>query len=136
MALDEIRAGRKTTHWVWYVFPQVEGLGTSLMNQIFSISTIIDAQRFLSDDIVGTNFELILDAAVHHLETGSSLANLMNGDEYKFVSCITLMQRLADTPTVIELTSRAQQQIGNQGYPPCHTTLRWLDEQGVSRPSQ
>jgi uncharacterized protein (DUF1810 family) len=136
MALDEIRAGRKTTHWVWYVFPQVEGLGTSPMNQIFSISTIIDAQRFLNDEIVGKNFELILDAAVHQLESGCSLASLMNGDEYKFVSCITLMQQLADTPTVVELTNRAQRQIGNQGYSPCHATLQWLDEQGISRPSQ
>jgi len=135
MALDEIRAGRKTSHWVWYVFPQIEGLGTSPMNQLFAVSTVEDARQFLADDIVGTNFEIILEAAVNHLESGSSLAGLMNGDEQKFVSSLTLMRNMADKPEQIDLTRRAILLVGAQGFSPCRTTLRWLDERGISQPA-
>ena len=130
-ALDEIRSGKKSSDWVWYVFPQIEGLGRSAMNQRFAVSNVDDGRRFLDDPTTGSNFQTVLEVALEHLESGASLVQLMNGDERKFVSSITLMRWLSISPEVVELTQRALAASSAQGYMPCQATLRWLDERGV-----
>jgi uncharacterized protein (DUF1810 family) len=52
-ALDELRAGRKRSHWMWFVFPQISGLGQSSMSQTYAISSLDEARAYLSHPILG-----------------------------------------------------------------------------------
>ena len=52
-ALDELRAGRKRSHWMWFVFPQIAGLGQSSMSQTYAISSLDEARAYLSHPILG-----------------------------------------------------------------------------------
>jgi uncharacterized protein (DUF1810 family) len=52
-ALAELRAGRKTTHWMWFVFPQIAGLGQSPISRRFAISSLDEAQAYLADPVLG-----------------------------------------------------------------------------------
>ena len=50
-ALSELRSGRKTGHWIWYVFPQLSGLGTSDVSQIYGIADVTEATDYLRDPV-------------------------------------------------------------------------------------
>ena len=52
-ALDELRAGRKRSHWMWFVFPQIAGLGQSSMSQTYAISSLDEARAYLAHPILG-----------------------------------------------------------------------------------
>ena len=52
-ALAEIRSGRKRSHWMWYVFPQVAGLGMSAMSQCYAINSLAEARAYLAHQILG-----------------------------------------------------------------------------------
>lgn len=52
-ALSELRAGRKRGHWMWFVFPQIEGLGQSAMSQTYAISTLAEATAYLAHPVLG-----------------------------------------------------------------------------------
>jgi len=52
-ALAELRAGRKTSHWMWFIFPQVAGLGFSAMAQRYAISGVAEARAYLSHPVLG-----------------------------------------------------------------------------------
>ena len=52
-AVAELRAGRKVSHWIWFVFPQVAGLGFSGMSQLYAISGLAEAQAYLSHPVLG-----------------------------------------------------------------------------------
>ena len=51
-ALNEIRKGRKTSHWIWFIFPQIKGLGTSPMAEYYGIENLDEAKAYLSNDIL------------------------------------------------------------------------------------
>lgn len=58
-AFAEIKNGRKQTHWMWYIFPQIQGLGRSSTAQYYAISDIEEAVEFLSDPYLGDNLRAI-----------------------------------------------------------------------------
>ena len=59
IALKEVKAGRKRSHWMWYIFPQIQGLGRSSTAQYYAISDIEEAVEFLSDPYLGDNLRAI-----------------------------------------------------------------------------
>ncbi|MBR1602339.1 MAG: DUF1810 domain-containing protein [Synergistaceae bacterium] len=61
-ALSEIKAGRKTSHWIWYIFPQIAGLGTSYRSRQYAIKDINEAKAYLADDHLRLNLEEICSA--------------------------------------------------------------------------
>ena len=61
-ALSEIKSGRKRSHWMWYIFPQVKGLGKSSTSQYYGISSIQEAEAFLEHPILGHNLIEISEA--------------------------------------------------------------------------
>jgi uncharacterized protein (DUF1810 family) len=63
-ALIEIRGGRKRTHWMWYVFPQIEGLGSSPMAKRYAIRNRREAEAFLAHPILGPRLREIAEAAL------------------------------------------------------------------------
>jgi len=103
-AIAELRNGRKLTHWVWYVFPQIQ-LGSSPTSIEFSIKSMKEAKEYLSHPILGTRYEesceLLMQHASQHANTWDGIAAVLNGDEGKFRSSITLFGEAATICTDI-----------------------------------
>lgn len=96
-ALAELRAGRKRSHWIWYVFPQLAGLGHSPMAMHYALAGVAEAAAYLRDPVLGER--LVTAAAVvrEQLGAGVPLESLMGSqiDALKLVSCLTLFEAVA-----------------------------------------
>ena len=89
VVLDELRAGQKRTHWMWFVFPQHVGLGQSGMARRFGLSSLEDANAYLSDPILGSRLVACTETVLAH-RTKSARAIFGTPDDLKFRSCMTL----------------------------------------------
>ena len=88
-ALAELRAGRKRSHWMWFVFPQLRGLGRSATARLYGISSLEEATAYLAHPVLGPR----LEAAVAAVEASpaASLSGLFGSpDDLKFRSSMTL----------------------------------------------
>jgi uncharacterized protein (DUF1810 family) len=92
-ALAELKAGSKRTHWIWYVFPQIAGLGSSATSARFSIGSLEEAQAYLAHPVLGPRLAECVDA-VNALE-GRTARQVFGPDDVKFRSCLTLFHRAA-----------------------------------------
>jgi uncharacterized protein (DUF1810 family) len=89
-ALDELEAGEKRTHWMWFIFPQIEGLGSSPTARYFALSGLAEAQAYLAHPVLGARL-LECTRTVLALETGVSARALFSTpDDLKFCSSMTL----------------------------------------------
>lgn len=132
-ALAEIRGGRKSGHWIWHVFPQIEGLGRSSTAQEFSLHDLDEACAYLRDPTLRSRYAEIAAAVAEQLAAGVPVERLMGGatDALKLASSVTLFRaaalRLA--PHESAFTGLAQicdgilQRTAAQGYGPCPFTL-------------
>jgi uncharacterized protein (DUF1810 family) len=90
--LDELRAGRKRSHWIWFVFPQLAGLGTSAMANRYGISSRAEASAYLAHDILGPRLRQC--ARLVHNVDGRSIEDIFGRpDCLKVRSCMTLFAR-------------------------------------------
>jgi len=93
-AVAELRAGRKVSHWMWFVFPQVEGLGLSAMSQRYAISGLAEARAYLQHPVLGTR--LVECATVLAATDGKSAAEILGAvDAMKLRSSMTLFAAAA-----------------------------------------
>jgi uncharacterized protein (DUF1810 family) len=93
-ALAELRAGSKRSHWMWFVFPQVAGLGRSAMAQRYAISGPAEARAYLAHPVLGPR--LVESArALTGLDTGDAVAVLGGIDAQKLQSSMTLFAAVA-----------------------------------------
>lgn len=88
-ALAEIRGGRKRSHWVWYIFPQITGLGMSSMAQHYSIKDLQEARDYLSQPVLQKRL-LEISMARLKLESNDPRAVMGYPDDLKLRSCMTL----------------------------------------------
>lgn len=88
-AIDELRAGRKRTHWMWFVFPQLRGLGHSSTAQIFGLSGLEEATAYLQHPVLGPRLDLAT-ATVLSSQATSLHALFGTPDDLKFCSSMTL----------------------------------------------
>src|ERR1700742_2253469 len=94
-ALAELRAGRKRSHWIWFVFPQLAGLGTSAMSQRYGIASLDEPRAYLADAVLGTRLRACCEALLA-LDAEADIEAVMGGiDAIKLRSSITLFA-LAD----------------------------------------
>jgi uncharacterized protein (DUF1810 family) len=92
-ALAELRAGRKRSHWMWFVFPQIAGLGSSPMAQRYALSSLDEARVYLADPVLGPRLRECTAAA---LDAPGSAHDLFGSpDDMKFRSCLTLFAEAA-----------------------------------------
>jgi uncharacterized protein (DUF1810 family) len=93
-AIAELRAGRKIGHWMWFVFPQVAGLGTSAMSRRYAISSLDEARRYLAHPVLGARLE---ECARVLIELSNLTAQDIFGsiDAIKLRSSMTLFARAA-----------------------------------------
>ena len=89
-ALDEIRNGQKRTHWIWFIFPQIHGLGRSVMSRLYAISCADEARAYLADPILGMRLREISHELLRH--AGTRIEVIMGGglDAMKLWSSMTL----------------------------------------------
>ena len=105
-ALSELQAGRKTGHWMWFVFPQIAGLGHSEMARTYALSSIEEARAYLHHPVLGPR---LLESARALVEVTGRSANQILGetDAMKLRSSMTLFARAAaDEPLFREVLGR------------------------------
>ena len=135
-ALSEIRAGEKRSHWMWFVFPQVEGLGHSATARRFAIRSWDQAVAFLRHPVLGTNYRTAVDAVARKIvDEGMSLLRLFPPpDDLKLVSSLTMFIPVAHSLPIGGYADdrwlvRAQALLDatrTEGYEGCAVTERVL----------
>lgn len=94
-ALRELRAGRKTTHWMWFVFPQLAGLGRSEMSRRYAISSLEEARAYLAHPLLGPRLVECAQALLGH--QGKTAEEILGEiDAIKLRSSMTLFARAAE----------------------------------------
>lgn len=88
-AFDEIRKGKKTTHWMWFVFPQITGLGYSKISKYFSIKSKGEAEAYLAHPVLGKRLREISDTLLD-LRTNDPVEVFGEIDAMKLQACMTL----------------------------------------------
>ena len=135
-ALSEIRAGGKRSHWIWYVFPQLAGLGHSAPSRTYGLDGVVEAEEYLRDPVLRSRLLTIATAVTEQVvRDGVSLEWLMGSsiDVAKVVSSMTLFGAVAkglhDAESSAEYASMAEVAdevlalAAAEGYQPCQFTL-------------
>ena len=136
-ALAEIRAGGKRSHWIWYILPQIEGLGHSSTARAYAIRDLGEACAYLRDPILRARYEEIVATVSEQLARGIRVEDLMGSqiDALKLVSSLTLFRAAAEQlgredPVYAKLAERLWALLGQttrQNYPACDFTLARID---------
>jgi uncharacterized protein (DUF1810 family) len=121
--VEELTDGRKQTHWMWFIFPQLSGLGHSAMAQRYAIQNMAQARRYLADPILGGRLRHDVRLMLRHRDK-SALEILGSPDDFKFRSCLTLFYEAASDKFDRSLFAEALQQFYNGE--PDHRTLELL----------
>jgi uncharacterized protein (DUF1810 family) len=100
-ALAELRAGRKRSHWMWFVFPQLAGLGSSAMARRYAIAGAAEARAYLEHPVLGARLVECAEALL--AVEGRSAREIMGSpDDLKLRSCATLFARVAPPGSAFE----------------------------------
>jgi uncharacterized protein (DUF1810 family) len=92
--VEELKDGRKRTHWMWFIFPQLTGLGHSALAQRYAIRDLEQARRYLADPLLGGRLRDDVRRMIGHKDR-SALEILGSPDDLKFRSCLTLFRQAA-----------------------------------------
>lgn len=93
-ALAEIKDGRKRSHWMWYIFPQIHGLGFSRISEFYSIKNIQEAKEYMADPVLGAHLTEI-SRVLLDLESSDPHQIFGSPDDMKLLSCMTLFEKAA-----------------------------------------
>lgn len=96
-ARAELAAGRKRSHWMWFVFPQIAGLGSSAMAQRYAIGSAGEARAYLAHPVLGSRLRDLTELA--NEAPGSAREVFGAPDDLKFRSCMTLFNAVAPDET-------------------------------------
>ncbi len=100
-ALAELRAGEKRSHWMWFIFPQIEGLGHSPTTRLYSIKSLEEARQYLAHPVLGPRLKECAEAvmAVH----GRSASDIFgHPDDWKLQSSMTLFELVSGPHSAFE----------------------------------
>jgi uncharacterized protein (DUF1810 family) len=104
-ALSELRDGRKRSHWMWYIFPQLEGLGRSSMSQRYSIKSAAEALAYLNHPILGSRLRECV-TAVNSVMGRSANEIFGSPDDLKLHSSVTLFAHVSDDAVFRQLLQK------------------------------
>lgn len=96
-ALNEIKAGRKRSHWIWYIFPQIQGLGYSEMSKYYAIKDRMEAQAYINHPVLGNRLIEISEALLR-LDSNDALKIMGAPDDQKLKSSMTLFLLVSGNP--------------------------------------
>jgi uncharacterized protein (DUF1810 family) len=100
-ALAELQRGRKRTHWMWYVFPQVAGLGDSEMSRRYAIRSVAEARAYLEHPVLGPRLVECFEATLA-VEGRTAFEIFGSPDNMKLRSCATLFASISPPGSVYE----------------------------------
>lgn len=103
-ALAELRAGRKASHWMWFVFPQVAGLGSSPTSRHYAIGSAEEARAYLAHPVLGPRLRACTQAVLDGAGTPEQLLGPV--DAAKLRSSMTLFAGVSDEPVFAEVLER------------------------------
>ena len=100
-ALSEIKNGRKRSHWMWYIFPQLDGLGRSKTSRFYAIKNVNEAQTYLDHPVLGRH---LIEICNELLKLPENNATSIFGypDDLKLRSSVTLFASLSDSNAVFQ----------------------------------
>ena len=101
-ALQELREGQKRSHWMWFIFPQIRGLGRSETARFYAISGCSEAQAYLQHPVLGPRLEECTRAMLSHPSL-SAHDILSSPDDLKFHSSMTLFGAAAQSGSLFEM---------------------------------
>lgn len=98
-ALSEIKQGRKVSHWMWFIFPQIRGLGHSEMSRKYAIKDLEEAEQFLKHPLLG---ERLINISKLLIQFSDKSAHDIFGspDDLKLKSCMTLFSAVKNSPPI------------------------------------
>lgn len=133
-ALHELRTSGKRSHWIWYVFPQLAGLGSSHMARAFGLDGVQEASSYFRDPTLRSRLTEATAAVLARLNEGWPLTRVMGSeiDALKLVSSLTLFEGIAaqfggEHLRFASLAGEVLQRAEAQGYPRCAFTLKSLE---------
>ncbi|MEO8110223.1 MAG: DUF1810 domain-containing protein [Ginsengibacter sp.] len=100
-ALAEIKNGRKQSHWMWFIFPQIAGLGFSETSKLYAIKNREEARLYMEDAILGSRL-IEISKALLTIESKTANQVFGNPDDLKAKSCMTLFSELDNANPVFE----------------------------------
>lgn len=104
-ALEEIKNGRKKSHWIWYIFPQIDGLGMSAISKMYSIKDIEEARAYVNNELLYSHLIEITEVLLN-LNTNNIEDIMDEPDDLKLRSCMTLFSIVADNPIFDEVLKK------------------------------
>jgi uncharacterized protein (DUF1810 family) len=111
--LAELRDGRKTSHWIWFIFPQVAGLGHSSASQLYAIASLDEARAYLAHPVLGARLRECAGILLTSKDR-TAVEILGDTDAMKLRSCMTLFQRAApDEPIFGQVLDRFYDGVGD-----------------------
>ena len=122
-ALEEIKKGHKYSHWIWYIFPQLKGLGMSYMSEFYGIKDLNEAKEYLNHQILGQRLIEITECLLN-LEINNPIQVFGSIDAVKVKSCMTLFYLASDKKN--QLFKKILDKFYNGAY--CVNTERILEE--------
>jgi len=128
-ALAELTAGRKTSHWMWYIFPQIEGLGYSQTSAFYALSGKEEAKAYLRHPVLGPRLVACTKAALAHA-AGGATALFGSPDDLKFQSSLSLFSRAKPCDPVFEEALNAF--FGGVACQPTLETMRIAFQQSLN----
>ena len=100
--VSELKNGRKTSHWMWFIFPQIKGLGFSSMSILYSIKSLQEAEEYLNHPILGSRIREC-SRIVFNIDCYSAKQIFGSIDELKFRSSMTLFNYVQNNENIFEL---------------------------------
>ena len=102
----ELRDGCKRSHWMWFIFPQVAGLGFSTMSQTYAISSLDEARGYLAHPVLGDRLRQWVEIVLEAEEGRSARAIFGTPDDAKFRSCLTLFAQVSGEEVFLRALDR------------------------------
>ena len=102
-ALQEVKAGHKRGHWIWYVFPQMKGLGKSEISEFYGINGREEAKAYIEHPVLRERLVEICEAV---LNSETSVYDIFGSDAIKVRSCILLFASVCDIPVFKQIKSK------------------------------
>ena len=102
IALSEIKSGRKQSHWMWYIFPQIEGLGFSSTSKYYALKNIDEARAYLNHEVLGKRLIEICNVLVS-LKTNDAYKIFGSPDDLKLKSSMTLFSEVPGSNKIFEM---------------------------------
>ena len=102
-ALQEVKAGHKRGHWIWYVFPQMKGLGKSEISEFYGINGREEAKAYIEHPVLRERLVEICEAVLY---SETSVYDIFGSDAIKVRSCILLFASVCDIPVFQQIKSK------------------------------